>query len=561
MAGRGAGTAGAEQAAEHIARQFQQAGLKPGGAQGYFQSFPVITGIRLGQNTSLTLEGDAAISLQPGQDFTPFGFSEDGSVRAEVVFAGYGITAPELNYDDYAGVDVTDKIVLVMTHEPREKDDKSPFRDPTAYRYTEVRYKAINAREHGAKAIVIVEDPLNHRGEPEELFAIRGVAGGDRAGIMAINAKRDVAEQLLKATGKSLPDLQQKIDRTMTPRSFPIPSARVVIRVELIEERGTTSNVIGILPGRDPILKETAIVIGAHYDHLGLGGEYSLAPSRYGEVHPGADDNASGTAGVIQLARVFAKTGGAKRTLIFIAFAAEEMGLLGSSHYVKHPIIPLDKTVAMLNLDMIGRLRNDTLYVLGAKTGKEFEGLFQTVNHDLALKLQLGGDGYGPSDHTSFSLQKRPVLFFFTGPHSDYHRPSDTVDKVSGEGMAKVVRFVYRAAAELADRAKPVTFVQVDMPPPPGAGRGYGAYFGSVPDFAPFGGEGVRLSGVRPGSPAEKSGLREGDIIVKFGGTRIKNLHDLVYVLRSKRAGDKVEVVFLRGAQELKGTTILQKRQ
>ncbi|MFQ5880902.1 MAG: M28 family peptidase [Candidatus Methylomirabilales bacterium] len=565
MTGRGVGTPGIEKAAEHIAREFQRAGLKPGGTQGYRQPFEVITGVKVGPKTKMRVvrggPGQKGSEALPIELFAPFGFSEDGAVEGEVVFAGYGVTAPELNYDDYAAIDVTEKIVMVMTHEPREKDEKSPFRDPNAYRYTEVRYKAINAREHGAKAIIIVEDPLNHQEEPEELFAIRGVAGGRRAGIVAVNARRSVADSLLRTTGKTMVELQQEIDRTLTPQNLLIPKVRVAIQVELIEERGITANVIGILPGRDSGLQQTAVVIGAHYDHLGLGGEYSLAPSRYGEVHLGADDNASGTAGLILLARAFAKQGGARRTLIFAAFSAEEMGIVGSSHYASHPIIPFQKTVAMINLDMIGRLKKETLYVFGVKTGQEFADLIEEANRGLDLSLQMGGDGYGPSDHTSFYTRKVPVLFFFTGPHTDYHRPSDTVDKINAQGLAKVTRLVYRVIDRLADRTLPVTYVRVEEPPRAGRGRGYGAYFGSIPDFAPTQVEGVRLSGVRPGSPAEKAGLQGGDTIVKMAGVRIQNLHDLVYVLRSKRAGDRVEVVFLRNGQELRGTTTLERRR
>jgi hypothetical protein len=370
-----------------------------------------------------------------------------------------------------------------------------------------------------------------------------------------------VAEQLLKATGKTLIQLQMRIDEALYPHSFPIPGVRAAIQVELIEERGTAANIIGVLPGSDPVLRETAIVVGAHYDHLGLGGEYSLAPSRYGEIHPGADDNASGTAGLILLARAFARTGGAKRTLIFAAFSAEELGFVGSSYYAKSPPIPLQRTVAMVNLDMIGRLKDRNLYVFGVKTGKEFADLLDSVNRGHHLILKRGADGYGPSDHTNFYSKKVPVLFFFTGPHADYHRPSDTVEKINGKGLAEVDRFVYRVIEQLANRPEPVAYVQVNEPPPTPTGRGYGAYFGSIPDFAYEEGKGVRVSGVRPGSPAEKAGLQDGDILVEMAAVRIKNLRDLVFVLRSKRAGDKVDVVFLRDGHEMRGTTTLGRRR
>ncbi|MFQ5657191.1 MAG: M28 family peptidase, partial [Candidatus Methylomirabilales bacterium] len=565
MTGRGPGTPGIDRAADHIALEFQKAGLKPGGTDGHRQPFEVVTAVSIGPKTQMHV-----VNTEPEEEskeavsdtlFTPFGFSEDGVVEADVVFVGYGITAHELNYDDYAGLDVTGKIVLVMTHEPREKDEKSPFRDPKAYRYTEVRYKAINAREHGAKAIIIVEDPLSHQGDPEQLFAIRGVMGGSRAGIIAVNAKRILAENLLKGTGKMLASLQRDIDRALNPQSLVIPGVRLAIQVNLFEERGTTANIVGVLPGSDAALRETAILIGAHYDHLGFGGEYSLAPSRYGEIHPGADDNASGTAGLILLARAFARRGRAKRTLIFAAFSAEEMGIIGSGYYARHPLIPLEKTVAMINMDMIGRLTDSTLYVMGSKTGEEFADVLQEVNRGFHLNLKLGKGAYGPSDHTSFYVRKVPILFFFSGPHTDYHRPSDTWDKINGDGLADVTRLVYRVIDRLANRPEPITYVQVEEPQPAGRGRGYGAYFGSIPDFGPGDGQGVRLMGVRPGSPAEKAGLQSEDVLVKMGGVRIKNLRDLLYILRSKRAGDTVEVVFLRNGQKLQSTTTLRRRR
>ncbi len=566
MEGRATGTVGLERAAAYIAGEFKRAGLKPGGDQGtYFQTFEVTTGIKLGARNVLALQGKGSrakpLVFEGGQDFTPFGFSEEGLVRGEVIFAGYGITAPEFHYDDYAAIDARGKIVLVMTHEPEEKNPKGPFRDPNAFRYTEIRYKVLNAREHGAKGIIIVTDP-NHA--EEELFAIRGVSSGAQAGIVAVNALRKVAEAILSASGKDLRALQQAIDHTFQPHSFPIEGVTVTLEVSLVKEKGRAANVIGILPGVDPELRRTAIVIGAHYDALGRGGEASLAPSRYGELHPGADDNASGTAGVITLAKALAAAGGLKRSVVFVAFAGEEMGLLGSSYYVKHPPIPIEQTVAMLNLDSVGRMREKKLYIHGVETGKEFRELIQRAGDGLDLQLTLGGDGLGPSDHTAFYTKDRPVLFFFTGPHEDYHRPSDTPEKINAEGLQKIVTLVLRIVTELANRPEPVAFVKAEGGPPPASGRGsggYGPYFGSIPDFAEAGVEGVRLSGVRVGSPAEKAGLRAGDVIVRFGGVTIRNLYDLTYALRSKRAGDKVEVVFLRDGKEMTATTVLEQRR
>ena len=565
MGGRATGTAGMERAAGYIADRFRRIGLEAGGDGGsYFQRFEVVTGIRLGEGNRLRLEPAAeGPPYRVAQDFMPFGFSDSGDVQAEVVFAGHGISAPELSYDEYAGLDVAGKIVLVMSGEPRERDPESPFRRPAAYRYTEVRYKVLNAREHGAAGVLLVTSPAARGSEPEQLFAIRGITSVSQSGILAVNVLRRVADALLAGTGRSLEDLEAAIDRDLRPQGFAVPGRRAAITVRLIQETGQGWNVVGILPGRDPAGRGEAVLIGAHYDHLGLGGETSLAPSRYGEIHPGADDNASGVAGVIGLAQRLAAAGGTRRTLVFVAFAGEEMGLLGSAHYVRSPAVPLEHTVAMLNMDMIGRLRNDRLYVFGVDTAKEFRGLLAAANREAGLDLVFAGDGYGPSDHTPFYARDRPVLFFFTGPHPDYHRPTDTPDKINAPGLARVVAFIGDVAWQLADEASPVTFVRVQGGPPPaprGEGQGYGPYFGLVPEFG-LPDEGVRLGGVRPGSPAEKAGLQAGDLILRFDGKTVKNLEDFAFILRGKRAGDEVEVVFRRGGETRSAHAVLERRQ
>lgn len=565
MEGRATGSPGMERAARFIAGEFARAGLEPRGDAGsYFQAFDVVTGIRLGDGNRLRLIGrDASQEYAVEQDFMPFSFSDSGTGQGEVLFAGYGITAPELSYDDYAGMDAAGKIVLVLSGEPRERDPESPFRRPDAYRYTEVRYKVLNAREHGARGVILVTNPMAHEGEPERLFAIRGTISSSQSGILAVNALRRVADAILTGTGRSLRELQLAIDRDLRPQSFPVAGQRAEVEVRLIHEHGQAWNVIGLLRGSDPALASQAVVVGAHYDHLGHGGETSLAPARFGEVHPGADDNASGVAGVIGLARMFAAAGGARRSIVFVAFAGEEMGLLGSAQYVRAPASPLDRTVAMLNLDMIGRLRGDKLYVFGVDTGKEFRQALAAADRGLDLELQFRGDGYGPSDHTPFYAKDRPVLFFFSGPHEDYHRPSDTPDKINAPGMARVVRLVAGVLARLADGDRAPTFARVAPSSPPqarGAGTGYGPYFGLIPEFG--GPEvGVRLGGVRAGSPAEKAGLQSGDLIVRFDGKAVRNLEDFAFVLRSKRAGDRVEVVYRRGTDLLTTSAVLEARQ
>ena len=317
----------------------------------------------------------------------------------------------------------------------------------------------------------------------------------------------------------------------------------------------TGSNVIGLLPGRDPALRNEAVIVGAHYDHLGLGGFGSLDPDSSGKVHNGADDNASGAAMLIQIAARLASAPPA-RTVVFIAFSGEELGLLGSSYYVKQPIYPLATTLAMINLDMVGRLRQKRLIVYGSQTAKEFPALLDSLNLPAGLDLKAQGDGYGPSDQSSFYAAGRPVLHFFTDLHEDYHRTTDDWQKINVQGFDEVTGFVTGVVTALANRQAPLTPVTAAArtPSPEAASTaGYGAYLGTVPDMTDNPG-GVRLLGVRAGSPAEKAGLRGDDIITKIGEKNVTDLQAMTEALRSHQPGDTVDIVVRRG----EGTTTLR---
>lgn len=315
----------------------------------------------------------------------------------------------------------------------------------------------------------------------------------------------------------------------------------------------TGRNVIGVLPGHDPVLRNESLIIGAHYDHLGLGGYGALdAPDSTGKVHNGADDNASGVAALIHIAESLAAAPPA-RTVIFIAFSGEELGLFGSADYVKHPIYPLANTLAMINLDMVGRLHNQRLIVYGTATAREFPALLDSLNTPKRFDLRSQGDGYGPSDQSSFFAARRPVLHLFTDLHADYHRSTDDWDKINAPGEAEVVDFAVGLATALGDRPTPLTFVD-QAPPQPHAGvavtSGYGAYLGTIPDMTDSPG-GVQLSGVRAGSPADQAGLRTGDIITKIGSHDVPNLQAMTDALREHKAGDVVEIRFRRGSDNL----------
>ncbi len=564
--GRAAGTPGDAQAARWIAERFREAGLAPAFGDAYVQDLEVPFRATLKDRNALAV-GGAPAALR--DEWLPLGFSDDGEVEGELVFAGYGITAPDLGYDDYAGLDVKGKIVLVAQDFPRESDERSPFRDPRQYRHGEWRTKAIVAREHGAAALVAVRDGWAHPASP----SIRGAGDGSdeippwrgqvssRAGIVAA---RITAAALARA-GVDVRALAAPGEADGRPHSRPL-GVRARVAVEVEHERAVTSNVVGLLAGSDPAVAGECVVIGAHHDHLGLGGDASLAPSQTGEVHPGADDDASGVAAVLAVARALVAEGPPRRTIAFAAFGAEELGLLGSAHLVKSPpaACPVEKMQLMVNLDMVGRLRDRRLYVAGADTARGLRDVVRALaERDPALPLRIvfAGDGYGPSDHTSFYARGVPVLFLFTGAHADYHRPSDTADKVDARGLAEVARLARRVAFEAASRDGRLEAVRAAAPPPGERGeRGYGTYLGAIPDFAERAEPGVLLTGVRPGSPAERAGLAAGDVLVRLGATRVGNLQDLAFALRSHRAGDEVEVEWRRGGAPRTARVRLEER-
>jgi len=370
MEGRGAGTKGLAKATKYIEHRYKSLGLQPVGTNGYLQPFTVTTGAKLkSDNQFIVDEGGKKQPLALNQDFVPVSFSSSGSLTAPVVFAGYGASADEFGYDDYAGLDVKDKIVLVLRYEPEIFGVKSGQHGLT--QHSQLITKAINARNHGAKALVLLNGKLGD-GEDDLLMRFGGVSGPQDAGIMLLQVKNAVADSWLKAAGKSLADVQQQINHSGKPDSFAFPGAlQLSLKVDIEATHARVNNVLAYLPGKTA----EYVIIGAHFDHLGRGDSNSLAPSQIGQIHPGADDNASGTAGVLELAHLFAPMKGQlDRGILFMSFSGEELGLLGSAEWVKDPTLPLDKCVAMLNMDMIGRIRDSKVYIGGVGTGSTFKG-------------------------------------------------------------------------------------------------------------------------------------------------------------------------------------------
>jgi aminopeptidase YwaD len=558
MEGRGAGTKGLTLAAHLIEKRFKTLGLKPAGTNSYLQPFIVITGAQLKSGNRFTVQtGDSKSELQPNQDFVPFSFSPSGSTSGAVVFAGYGASADEFQYDDYSGLDVKDKIVVVLRYEPSSFAAKSGNHGLT--QHSQLITKAINARNHGARAIVLINGKLGE-GEEDLLTRFGSVSGPQDAGILFVQVKNAVAESWFQAAGKSLADVQNEINISSKPNSFSFPeNLRVSLNVSIESTRATVNNVLAYLPGKT----DEYIIIGAHYDHLGRGNFDSLAPSQIGQIHPGADDNASGTAGVLELARLLApQKGQLSRGILFASFAGEELGLLGSAQWVKAPTLPLDKAVAMLNMDMIGRIQNDKIYVGGVGTGSTFKTVLEQAQSKSGFKIEYSAGGYAASDHTSFVSKHIPVLFFFSGLHSDYHKPSDTWEKINASAAAQLLDLISSVGLQLANAAERPTFVTVveDKPLRGTGGGGYGPYFGSIPDFGQVE-RGVRFSDIRPGSPAAKAGLKAGDTLVQFGDKPINNLYDFTDALRRSKVGEVVEVKVLRDGQEITASVKLEQRK
>ncbi|PYS51588.1 MAG: aminopeptidase [Acidobacteria bacterium] len=561
MKGRGDGSPELEQAADYIASQFRAFGLKPAGDdRTYFQKFELTTGADFGSKNELQLNGE---NLKVNTDFVPIAFSNTAEFEGPVVFAGYGITAPELHYDDYQGIDANAKVVVILRHEPQELDPASPFNGTNFTPHAAFINKAINAKQHGAKGIVFITDPNNHAADPDTVGDAARIDETADFGISAVQARRAPVMKLFKDAGKDLAAIQKKMDSDLKSQSFELTGRRVRIATEVHRTRKTVRNVVGVLPGTDATLQNEYVVAGAHYDHLGLGDRNSLAPSQIGQIHHGADDNASGTSGVLELARVAAKNKQSfKRSILFMTFAGEELGLLGSSYFVNHSTIPLSDITAMINMDMIGRLTNDRLFVGGVGTSPNFRAWLEDFNKSAGLKLDYSDSGFGASDHTSFNAKKIPVLFIFSGLHSDYHKPSDTYDKINAPGAVKILSLVYPMLVKAANEVERLQYTQVQEPQQPAGGGagGYGPYFGSIPDFRDDL-KGVLFSDVRPDSPAAKAGLKPGDLMVEFDGKPIQNLYDFTYALRAKKPGDVVVVVVKRNDQEVKANVTLEARR
>jgi Zn-dependent M28 family amino/carboxypeptidase len=457
MMGRGVDTPGIALARDYIALEFKAYGLLPGGDNGsYFQRLDVVTGVEAREPSAASLDKSAGLKLNA--DWVPLGLSGSGTVEAGLVFAGYGITAKGYDYDDYAGIDVKGRIVLVLRYEPPPKNDNSPFRKfPQASRYATLQAKIANAREHGAAGLILVD--LSPRQGLDELISLGRSLGRSRNDLIAAQVRREVVERRLEAEGLSLGGLKDKIDRDEKPASTAITSVRASLTVKLEKISRTSHNVVAVLPGAGADLKRENIVIGAHYDHIGLGYFGTGNSNTEGRIHHGADDNASGTAVMLSVAARLSRKGERPpRTVVFVAFTGEELGLHGSRYFVDHPPFPTAATKAMINLDMVGRMKDNRVTAASVDSAREFRKYVDRAAGGLAVTMRPGG---GRSDHASFHRKEIPALHLTTGTHPDYHLPSDTWEKLNIQGMVKINDMVFSLARELAAAKEGFTFVKV----------------------------------------------------------------------------------------------------
>ncbi|MCE7933879.1 MAG: PDZ domain-containing protein [Chlorobi bacterium CHB2] len=551
LEGRRAATPANLKAAGFLAERFRAVGLRNApGLQNYFHRFSYTTGVELGDRTQLLLlNANGVRPLQLGTEYNPMGFSSVGSVQGDLVFVGYGITNPEAKYDDYAGVNVNGKIAVAMRYGPDGNNPHSSFAEHMSF-----MAKVRAARSHGATALIVINQP----NEEKKLYPLMLERAGSNFGLPVLFATSPAFDDVRDPQEQPLKEVQLQIDSLKRPNSFPISGWRADLNVDLRVNRDSIPNVIGVLPGTDPKLKDEVVVIGGHFDHLGWGGEGSLAHNHDSAIHHGADDNASGTAAVLALAEYFAKKGGNRRTLVFCGFNAEEEGLLGSAALVANFPYPIQNVVAMVNMDMIGRLDSNTLVMHGIGTSPEWEPMVKRLNRN-RFTLKLVPDGFGPSDHSSFYAKDIPVLFYFTNLHKDYHRPSDTWEKVNYPGLKQIVELVAENVSAVDGMDQRPAFTTAQATQTPRSGSGFKVYVGTIPDYA-FEGKGLRLSGVSDGGPAATAGLKGGDVIVKLGGKEIANIYDYTDALGQFKPKQEVEVEYLRGSATVTGKIVMGSR-
>jgi len=543
LKGRLTGTPGDSLSAEYIKGKLLSYGLIPLSGDG-LQRYKVTKRVVAGKSNSLSVNG---VAYTLDKDFMPLAFSSNTGIESEVVFAGYGfnINSDSIKWNDYADLDVKGKWVMVLRGDPEPENNKSPFID-----FSSDRDKALVAKDMGAAGVLMVSGPVF---DPQDAFEALNLEGYS-VDIPVLRIKKEVADKILLKSNNTIAALEKKLNDSRKPFSFS-EKASVNGKAEIVRELANTRNVVMLLPGEDPQLKDEYIILGAHFDHLGMGGpgSGSRALDTIG-IHHGADDNASGVAMMLELAEKFAKTKGShKRSILCLSFSGEEEGLLGSKHFVDDPGINLSKVNAMINMDMVGRLNEtNNLEIGGVGTATGLKGLVYANSDTSVIKLTLSEEGYGPSDHSSFYGRNIPVLFYFTGAHMDYHTPTDTWEKINFKGMVEISDLVFNVAKELALETPMLKFKEAG--PKTEANRyprRKGVTLGIMPDFAGVIKNGLRADFVTPGKPAALGGMQKGDIITFINGLPVNNIQDYMFRMGQLKHGQTISVEVLRNDKKV----------
>ena len=546
LEGRFPGSEGSKKAIKYISKNWEAQGVLPAGTKKYEQPFSYISKVSLGNRNILRVRNSKS-RYKIKKDFIPIGWSGNGNIDDKVVFVGYGFDIDDsLSWNDYINVNVKNKWVLMFLNGPDGNSTHSP------YGYHKKLYnKVIAARDRGVGGILFMEREEKENNKLKPLVYRQSASS---AGLPIIQITHAVANNIINDKDKTVANLRSKIDQELASFSFEL-DRKVSARVNLKFEKETATNVVGFIEGSDPILNKEYIIIGAHYDHLGYGGHMSgsLNPDSM-QIHNGADDNASGIAGILELShKLMTNKKLLGRSIIAICFDAEEKGLLGSKFYTQTPTKDLEQTAIMINMDMIGRLNEKPITVGGVGSAKTFSETIEVVqkNHTLKIDKNISGMDFGRSDHASFYREDIPVLFFFTGAHQDYHKPSDDWDKIDYQGEKEVLNFVYDLIVQLSTNKEKPIFTEIPNDNSDNQSPSFNVTLGVIPSY---GSQkiGMEIDGIsRKNGPADKAGMKKGDIIIEINNKKIRNIYDYMARLAELNSGDKIIVKIIRNKIEM----------
>lgn len=543
LAGRFPGTPESKLAQDYITKQLKNADIQPLDENGYLQKFEFVSDVVTGNNNSLSIGNN---SYKLGEDFIPLGFSENADLTADAAFVGYGFSIDDsVKWNDYQNVEVSGKWAIILRGGPDDDNPHSIYNT-----HLPLRKKVLLAKDRGASGVLFV---TQFSDEDDELIKLRYDNSFSGAGIPVIHISQKVAEDIFSNLDTDFINVQESLKEIKQPHSFDLPSVKIAAVVELEKTYSDAANIIAVVPGNDPELKNEYVVIGGHYDHLGMGGEGSgsRVPDTLA-VHNGADDNASGVAGVIEVGeKLAARQKELKRSIILMNFDAEERGLLGSKHFIDNSNIDINNIITMLNIDMIGHLSENSLTVGGTGTSPIFDEILKEINKKYSFDLHLSPEGFGPSDHATFYSKDIPVLFFFTGTHDDYHKPSDDFPIINVDGEKAIADFTYDIALQLCQAPERPQFTEAGPKESSAPSRGFKVTFGIVPAYGSQV-DGMEVDGVRKEGPADRSGMQKGDIITAIGDKEINNIYDYMYRLGELKKGQTVSVTVLRGEKTVK---------